>query len=348
MSAFCNRIASAPQARMASSAAAKAASSSCSETHHSTSPQRSAVAALIISPVSSSRRVRPQPMSCGSSAASITEGIPTLTSGMPNLAPTPAMRRSQEAAISSPAPSAYPSMRAITGTGKRRRLSQASWRDVMKARALVALRPTIARISAPPMNALSPAPRSTSARRCGSRPSARTWRLNSSIRAGSRMFSFRGLSTLSVAMRPAPPRSSTVTVTAAIAGGSGTLDQFDLVAVGVLDEGNDGRAELNRAGRPSDLDALFAEPLAGRIDIRHADRQMAEAGADAVGLLLIPVVREFDHGVCGFVAIAHKGERIPPSLDIVLADELHAEEARIEVDRFVEIEHAYHRVQHTA
>jgi hypothetical protein len=43
-------------------------------------------------------------MSRGSSAASITEGMPTFTSGMPNTALSEATRRSQAAASSSPAP----------------------------------------------------------------------------------------------------------------------------------------------------------------------------------------------------------------------------------------------------
>ena len=52
------------------------------------------------------RRARPWPISCGSSAASTTEGMPIRTSGMPNIARSLATRRSQAAASSSPAPSA--------------------------------------------------------------------------------------------------------------------------------------------------------------------------------------------------------------------------------------------------
>ena len=68
---------------------------------------------------SSSRVVRPQPISRGSSAASTTDGMPTLTSGMPNIALSSAMRMSQAAATSRPAPRHQPGMRAITGTGSR-------------------------------------------------------------------------------------------------------------------------------------------------------------------------------------------------------------------------------------
>ena len=68
-------------------------------------PQRSAVAASMFSAVSSSHEVRPQPIRRGSRAASTTDGTPTLTSGMPKKALSAAMRMSQAAATSSPAPS---------------------------------------------------------------------------------------------------------------------------------------------------------------------------------------------------------------------------------------------------
>ena len=59
----------------------------------------------MFSAVSSSHEVRPQPIRRGSSAASTTDGRPTFTSGMPNKALSAAMRMSQAAATSSPAPS---------------------------------------------------------------------------------------------------------------------------------------------------------------------------------------------------------------------------------------------------
>ena len=85
----------------------------------------------MFSAVISSQRARPQPISRGSSAAWITEGIPTLTSGMPNLASCAAMRKSQAAANSSPPPRHQPGIRAITGAGKARAASQRSRRPVM-------------------------------------------------------------------------------------------------------------------------------------------------------------------------------------------------------------------------
>src|SRR4029453_1212393 len=81
-----------------------AASSPPSAATASTSPQASAVGASIFSAVMTSQRARPQPISRGSSAAWITEGMPTRTSGMPNLASWAAIRKSQAAATSGPPP----------------------------------------------------------------------------------------------------------------------------------------------------------------------------------------------------------------------------------------------------
>src|SRR5215469_10529017 len=115
------------------------------------------------------------------------------------------------------------------------------------------------------------------------------------------MFSFPGLLTVSVAIR-ASPRCSMVTPISAIPAGSGTLDQLDLVAVGILDERDHRGAEFYGSGWPSDLDAFLAEPFARGINVRHADRQMPEAATDVVRVLLIPIVRELDDGVAGFIA----------------------------------------------
>ena len=77
------------------------------------------MAASIFSAVITSQRARPQPISRGSSAAWMTVGIPTLTSGMPNLASCAAIRKSQAAANSRPPPRHQPGIRAITGCRKR-------------------------------------------------------------------------------------------------------------------------------------------------------------------------------------------------------------------------------------
>src|SRR5271166_980895 len=95
-------------------------------------------------------------------------------------------------------------MRAITGTGRRRNTSQLRCTSVMKARADAGSRSAISLMSAPPMKARSPAPRSTTARRVPSMPRASTAATRSDITAVFNVFSFAGLSIVTTAT----PRAS--------------------------------------------------------------------------------------------------------------------------------------------
>lgn len=89
-----------------------------------------------------------------------------LTSGIPKTAFLLATLKSQDAAISNPAPSAYPFTRAITGTGHSRIARQVSETLEMKLRAADGeSRDAISAMSAPPINALEPAPVKITARR---------------------------------------------------------------------------------------------------------------------------------------------------------------------------------------
>ena len=71
------------------------------------------------------------------------------------------------------------------------------------------------------------------------------------------------------------------------------LDQLDLVAVRILDEGDDRAAVLHRARRARDLDALLRQLARRRVDVGHADREVAESRAERVGLG-VPVMRQLD------------------------------------------------------
>ena len=86
----------------------------------------------MVAPVITSQRARGVPITRGISAAWMTDGMPTLTSGIANCAWSDAMRKSQQIANSSPPPRHQPGMRAITGCGKLRTASQRSRRLVMK------------------------------------------------------------------------------------------------------------------------------------------------------------------------------------------------------------------------
>src|SRR6185437_5245844 len=129
-------------------------------------------------------------------------------------------------------------------------------------------------------------------------------------------------------------------------GVSATLDQLDLVAVGILDEGDDGGAELHRARCARYLDAFLAELIAGGIDVRDTDGEMAEGRAERIGLLLVPIIGKLDDGAAGLVAIADEGERVASLRHLALTQHLHAEEARVEIERLLQIEDAQHGVQH--
>src|SRR5580692_8208904 len=86
------------------------------------------------------------------------------------------------------------------------------------------------------------------------------------------------------------------------------FDQLYLVAIGVIDKRDHRAAMRHRPGRARDLDAGLGEALAGRVDIGHADGEMAEPAAERVGLGLLPIMGQFDHRAVLLVAIADEGE----------------------------------------
>ena len=123
------------------------------------------------------------------------------------------------------------------------------------------------------------------------------------------------------------------------------LHQLDAVAVGVFDKGDDRAAMRHRAGRARHLDPGGGELFAGLVDIGHADREMAEGAAQRIGLRLIPVMGQLDHRRIGFVAIADKRQGELAGRVIALAQQLHAEQLGVEMQRFVEVLDPEHRVQ---
>src|SRR5262249_9561571 len=124
------------------------------------------------------------------------------------------------------------------------------------------------------------------------------------------------------------------------------LDQLDLVAVGIFDERDDSRAEFHRPRRTRDLAARLGDLLAHAVHVRHADSELPEAGAELVGLLLIPVVGQLDYGMLLFVAIADESQRVLAFRDLTLAQHLHAHRTGVEGQRLVEVLHPNHRVEH--
>src|SRR5215510_13385373 len=90
---------------------------------------------------------------------------------------------------------------------------------------------------------------------------------------------------------------------------SGALDELDLVAVGVFDEGDHRGAALYRPGLTRHLGAALAHALAGGGDIRHADGDVAEGTPELVALDAV-VVGELEHRRALLVVVADEGERI--------------------------------------
>src|SRR5271169_1145556 len=211
ISDFCSRTARGPAARIGRTKRSTAASSPSAGATASIRPQSSASAAPIVSPVSSSRRARPGPISFGNKAASTTEGMQIATSGMPKIELSLATRRSQAAASSSPAPRAKPSMRAMTGTGSRRNPSQQRCTRVMNLRAAAWSSAAISAMSAPPTKARPPVPVRIASRSCGSAASPDAVSTISSISAELRLLSLPGLSIVSRAIWPPSGRSSCAT-----------------------------------------------------------------------------------------------------------------------------------------
>src|SRR5205814_8640294 len=85
--------------------------------------------------------------------------------------------------------------------------------------------------------------------------------------------------------------------------------------------------------------------LASLVDVRHADREMAEAAAEGIGLRLLPIMGQLDDGAVVLIAIADKGQGEFAGRIVALAQQLHAELLGVEMQRLIEILDAKHRVQ---
>src|SRR6185437_10531814 len=107
-----------------------------------------------------------------------------------------------------------------------------------------------------------------------------------------------------------------------------------------------GRSSRRVSMRPASATLDQLELVAGGIDVGDADGEMAEGGAERIGLLLVPVMGKLDDRAARLVAIADEGECVAPLRHLALAQHLHAEKARIEIERLLQVEDAQHRMQH--
>src|SRR5690606_24042669 len=105
--------------------------------------------------------------------------------------------------------------------------------------------------------------------------------------------------------------------------------QFDLVAVGVFDEGEDAGAVHHGTGFAHDLAAGGLDLFAGLVDIIHFDGDVTVAGTQVVAGS-VPVVGQLQHGVLGFVTVADEGQGKTPFGVILAAQQGHAQYFGIE------------------
>jgi hypothetical protein len=124
----------------------------------------------------------------------------------------------------------------------------------------------------------------------------------------------------------------------------GELNQFDFVAVGVFDEGDDACTMFHRAGFAGDFAALGMDEGTGFVDVFDADRDVAIGGAEVV-VVGAPVVGEFEDGGVGLFAVANEGQGEFPSGIVFLAQEFHAEDFAVEGDGAIEVADAQHGVE---
>src|SRR3989442_11984268 len=90
---------------------------------------------------------------------------------------------------------------------------------------------------------------------------------------------------------------------------SRSLDELDLVAVGILDEGDHRGAALHRSRLARHFPAVGPDLVAGLLHIGHADRDVTEGVAELVALDTV-VVGELENGGALLVLVAAEGERI--------------------------------------
>ena len=84
------------------------------------------------------------------------------------------------------------------------------------------------------------------------------------------------------------------------------VDEFDLVAIRVLDEGDFGSSVFHRTRFADDLSPLAAKCLTCLVDIIDPDRNVAE-GISQIVLIGVPVIGEFDHTFFGLRTKPNKG-----------------------------------------
>ncbi len=124
------------------------------------------------------------------------------------------------------------------------------------------------------------------------------------------------------------------------------VDQLDRVAVGILDKGDMGRAVRRGAGLAGNPGALRGERVADPVDVPHPEGEVAEARSKLVPGRLAPIEGQSHDAVAVFGTVPPDGVGELTPRVVVLAQELHAEELGVDLDRGIEMLDPDRRVHH--
>lgn len=124
------------------------------------------------------------------------------------------------------------------------------------------------------------------------------------------------------------------------------LDKFDLVAIGVLDEGDDRAAKFHGACFPDNLAAAMARYVTGLGGILHFDGDMSESIAKLI-VGCFPVMGQFKDGGVRLILVTKEGEGEFTIGVVLAAKQSHPQDVLVEVEGPVKIADPKHGVQNS-
>src|SRR4030095_2450420 len=121
--------------------------------------------------------------------------------------------------------------------------------------------------------------------------------------------------------------------------------QFDLVAVGIFEEGNGIATDsmLHRAGLAYDLNPFSSKLIAGFVNVRHAERDMPKTVANVIRVR-VPVIGKFNDCVSFLRPIPDKDVGKTARGIFPLLQEFHAESITVKLETLIQIIDSDHRV----
>ena len=103
---------------------------------------------------------------------------------------------------------------------------------------------------------------------------------------------------------------------------------------------------FHRPRLAGDRRAGLAQRFAGAVNIGHAERDMAVSVAQVVRRVLVPIMGQFDHRLLLFRTISDEGQGELAIGKIRLAQQFHAEQPGVEIERLVQVLDPDHGVEH--